>query len=196
MGVLPSDFMKEHLVRLRATKDNPLSSVHRRDTRHPYLPNHLVTAFVSLPMSVWIAHFGAPFRWVFWMLTVEDSCCSQHSSPSLWHPFFGLPHPCSLSHPYSESGTRAPIPLSHSLSLQLSNEILYLWHPALSPRTKPLLRQKGKPTDGSTEAGERRAVRGGGEAPVPEGFISCPDRLLFFQVGRWIFYLLKLSSSR
>lgn len=41
-----------------------------------------------------------------------------------------------------------------------------------------------------------RAGRGGGEAPVPEGFISCPDRSLFFQVGRWIFYLLKHSSSK
>lgn len=68
-----------------------------------------LAAFVSLPCSVWILHFGAnpPFRQLFWMLTVvAPGAALLHC-----HPFYAHPHPCFLSHPYSESGKRATIPL-------------------------------------------------------------------------------------
>lgn len=64
------------------------------------------------------------------MLTVRDMCCSQRLST--------LVDPCSVSHPYRVE--RQP----PSLSLWLSNEILHLWHAALSPRTKPSSWQDGR----------------------------------------------------
>lgn len=85
-----------------------------------------------------------------------------------------------------------------SLSLWLPNKILYLWHPAPSPRTKPPLRLKGGRADGSTEAGERRARWWGKRraACVTGIYFLQWQVACFFQVGRWAFYLLKHSSSR
>lgn len=76
-----------------------------------------------------------------------------------------------------------------SFPLWLPNEILYLWHPALSPRTKPFLRQQGR------QSQETESQWGGGwrghlclEDLFP-ALTSC--FVFFFQMGRWIVCLLE-----
>lgn len=83
--------------------------------------------------------------------------------------------------------------LSHFLFLAgwPLKQTLYLWHPALSPRTKPGLRQKGRRAPQGSEQGHRTS------ATCATGiyFLSWHNDIVFFQVSRWIFCSLTYGSN-
>lgn len=99
------------------------------------------------------------------MHTVEDSCCSRCASPLLCHPFYS-------------NGKESHHPSPSDCLTRSSISDTQLCHPEQSLFSD---REAG------TLTAPRRLERGD-MLPVPEGFISCPDRSFLFQVGRWIFF--------
>lgn len=108
----------------------------------------LVAELVILPVAVWLCSGTCGADSLVKMGFIDADSWGQ--SAALLQPvvhFWGPPSCWRIQN--SEKGE----PPSPSLSLWPSNEILDLWHPALSARTKSHLSQRGEQhTDGSTEA--------------------------------------------
>lgn len=118
----------------------------------------LVAELVILPTGVWLLHF---FLFFWSRLSTEDKHFRSWQLRAVYAPllqpaihFFkaSSPHPRHAEASKTPRGCKGEPP-SPSLSLWLSNELLDLWHLALSARTKSGLSQRGEPADGSTEAG-------------------------------------------
>lgn len=77
------------------------------------------------------------------------------------------------------------------LAFWLLQQILYIWHPAPSPRTKPSLRQEGWWAPQRLEQGQGRS------ATCAMGIYFPPWHydFFFFRLSRWIFCSLRNASN-
>lgn len=169
---------------LRAAKHSSLSSILSPEGKN----RHILTSQIVLQKHLSFCRRESILQWHgylgCWHLRAVVAL-----SVALLHTLIHIETPSSLPAEPSilQRLQKAPPSLSPSDSLTRSSiSDTQLCHPEQSLASD---RKASRLTAPRRLDGEARTVRGRGIVLVPEGFISCPDRLLFFQVGRWIFYL-------